>query len=169
MLQVSCIGHLGSDASVKSANGKEFTTFRIAHSERWTDDSGQAHDSTTWVDCIISGKASTLEYLKRGQLVYVSGSCSLRCYSSAKDRCMKAGMTINVRSVELLGGKTDDVPSQLTNLTDGKIYNVYKYFHIPEFAAEDAPLNAVRLQSKSGASFAIEQGGWVKRLEDATE
>ena len=29
MLRVSCIGHIGANAEVKSANGKEFTTFRL--------------------------------------------------------------------------------------------------------------------------------------------
>lgn len=169
MLQVSCIGHLGSDASVKNANGKEFTTFRIAHSERWTDDSGQVHDNTTWVDCIINGKASTLDYLKRGQLVYVSGSCSLRCYSSAKDRCMKAGMTINVRSIELLGGKTDDVPSQLTNVDNGQVYNVSKLFYIPEFDDHKAYENDIILQSKSGAQFIVGNGGWVRPFSEEAE
>ena len=44
MLQAICIGNLGSDAEVKSSNGKEFTTFRIAHTEKWTDDAGQVHE-----------------------------------------------------------------------------------------------------------------------------
>ena len=32
MLKASLIGNLGADAQVKSANGREFVTFRVAHS-----------------------------------------------------------------------------------------------------------------------------------------
>lgn len=161
MLQVNCIGHLGGDAELKNANGKEFTTFRIAHSERWTDDAGQQHDYTTWVDCIINGKPGVFDYLKRGQQVFVSGGCSLRVYSSAKDRCMKAGLTINVRSVELLGAKMDTVPSQLINPADGSVHNVQKFYHIPEFVDNENSEGLTQLQSRNGGNFVVNGSGWV--------
>ena len=161
MLQVNCIGHLGGDAELKNANGKEFTTFRIAHTERWTDDAGQPHDNTTWVDCIINGKPGVFDYLKRGQQVFVSGGCSLRVYSSAKDRCMKAGLTINVRSVELLGAKVDTVPSQLINPADGSIHNVQKLYHLPEFVNKKNSEGVTPLQSRNGGNFVVDGAGWV--------
>ena len=166
MLQAICIGNLGSDAEVKSSNGKEFTTFRIAHTEKWTDDAGQVHENTIWVDCIMNGKPNVVEYLKRGQQVYVAGSISLRVYSSAKDRCMKAGLTINVRSVELLGGKKDDVPSQLIDNTDGKIYNVKKWFHIQELAISGSPEREKVLQSRSGQWYGVDGDGWVSPMSE---
>lgn len=161
MLQVNCIGHLGGDAELKNSNGKEFTTFRIAHSERWTDDAGQQHEYTTWVDCIINGKPGVFDYLKRGQLVFVSGGCSLRVYSSAKDRCMKAGLTINVRSVELLGTKVDTVPSQLIYPANGSVYNVRKLYHIPEFVDNENSDSLTQLQSRNGGNFVVNGAGWV--------
>lgn len=166
MLQAICIGNLGSDAQVKSSNGKEFTTFRIAHTEKWTDDAGQFHSETIWVDCIMNGKPNVVEYLKRGQQVYIAGSISLRVYSSAKDRCMKAGLTINVRNVELLGGKKDEVPGQLIDQTDGKVYNVNKWYHIAELAHTDSPETEKILQSRSGQSFLVNEGGWVAPLQE---
>lgn len=169
MLQAICIGNLGSDAEVKSSNGKEFTTFRIAHTEKWTDDAGQVHENTIWVDCIMNGKTNVVEYLKRGQQVYVTGSISLRVYSSAKDRCMKAGLTINVRSVELLGGKKEEVPSQLIDNTDGKIYNVNKWYHIAEFADSGSLETKKVLQSRSGQSFIVNLGGWVAPMQEDKE
>lgn len=169
MLQSICIGNLGSDAEVKSSNGKEFTTFRIAHTEKWTDDAGQTHENTIWVDCIINGKPNVIEYLKRGQQVYVTGSISLRVYSSAKDRCMKAGLTINVRSVELLGGKKDEVPSQLIDQTDGKVYNVKKWFHIQELAMSGSPECEKVLQSRSGQRYEVNGDGWVTPMQEDKE
>lgn len=166
MLQITCIGHIGGDAELKTSNGKEFTTFRIAHSEKWTDEAGQVHEQTTWVDCIMQGKPNVIEYLKRGQQVYVSGTATLRVYSSAKDRCMKAGLTINVRSIELLGGKVDAVPSMLTDTENGSVYNVRKYFHIPEFVNEKNSEGVHVLQSRSGQRFSVDGAGWVNPITE---
>lgn len=166
MLQINCIGHIGGDAEFKNANGKEFTTFRIAHTERWTDDAGQVHENTTWVDCIINGKPGVFDYLKRGQQVFVTGGCSLRVYSSAKDRCMKAGMTINVRSIELLGAKVDAVPGQLTNPEDGAVYSVMKYYHIPQFVNEKNSDGVTVLLGRNGQRFSVDGTGWVNPITE---
>lgn len=166
MLHTNCIGHLGSDAECKSSNGREFTTFRVAHSNRWTDDAGQVHEETIWVDCIIQGKPNVLPYLKKGQQVYVSGSVSLRVYSSAKDRCMKAGLTINVRQVELLGGKSDEVPSVLFNPADNTEHKIGKYFHCADFQNQANPTQKVRLVSKSNEQFYADSDGWIHKYEE---
>lgn len=107
MLQMTIVGYLGADAEVKESNGKPFTTCRVAHTDKWKDDAEQVHESTTWVDVVISGRPKVVDYLKKGQLVFVQGSITLRVYSSEKDRCMKAGLTLNVNRIELLGGKSE--------------------------------------------------------------
>lgn len=165
MLQVQSIGHIGGDAEVKTTNGKEFTTFRIAHSDRWTDESGQVHESTTWVDCIMNGKPAVLEWLKKGQLVFVTGSCSLRVYPSAKDRCMKPGLTINVRSIELLGGKGDDVPSVLYDATTGAQVDIVKYFQAASLVRADDQPEWVPLISRNQSRFVADRNGWVQPFQ----
>lgn len=165
MLHNVCIGHLGADAECKSSNGREFTTFRVAHSNRWTDEAGQVHEETIWVDCIIQGKPNVLPYLKKGQQVYVAGSTSLRVYSSAKDRCMKAGLTINVRQIELLGGKSDDIPSVLYNPVDNSAHNVGKYYHCPDFQNEKDPNQQVKLVSRSNEEFYADSDGWIHKFQ----
>lgn len=163
MLQAMLIGHLGADAESKSTNGNEFITFRIANTDKWTDEAGQVHEQTTWVDCIMNGKPKVFEYLKKGQLVYVSGSVSLRVYSSAKDKCMKAGMTINVRQVELLGGKSDDVPTLLYTEDGTQQVNVGKFFYAPAKKCDDGTTESRVLVSKSGERFVQDPEGWIKR------
>lgn len=166
MLQAFLIGHLGSDAEYKNENGKEFTTFRIANTDKWTDDAGQVHETTTWVDCIMNGKPGVLPYLKKGQLVYVAGSVRLRVYSSAKDKCMKAGMTISVTRTELLGGKTDDVPSVLYTEDGQTEIKVGKYFYASEVVRQpDAPENLI-LVSRSGERFVANREGWVTKEQN---
>lgn len=161
MLQVSAIGHIGGDALCQTANGREFITFRIAHSDRWTDDAGQVHESTTWLDCIMNGKPAVFDYLKRGTQVFVSGSCSLRVYSSAKDRCMKAGLTINVRQVELLSSKSSDVPSRLYDANDGNEVEVTKHFYAAALVRKKTDVEWYPLVSRSNERFVADRQGWI--------
>lgn len=152
MLQAQIAGYLGADAETKSENGKEFTTFRVAHSDRWTDAAGQAHESTQWIDVILSGKPNVVEYLKAGTMVYVSGHCKLRCYSSEKARGFVAGMTISAVIVELLGGKGDAIPARLYE-AGGTMHNVTKYYWT------DAPGQV--LTNGRGKEFVVDDNGWV--------
>lgn len=164
MLQVTLIGHIGSDAEVKSSNGREFTTFRVAHSDRWTDDAGQVHEQTTWVDCIMNGKPNVVEWLKKGQMVFVSGSSTLRVYSSQKDRCMKAGMTINVRQVELLGGKSDEIPNVLFDANTGAQLQVQKWYNVASLVRDENQPEWYPLVSRSQERFIADRNGWVQKF-----
>lgn len=161
MLQCVLIGYLGADAEAKNSNGKEFVTFRVAQTDKWTDEAGQSHEQTTWVDCVMNGRPNVFPYLKKGQQVYVNGPISLRVYSSAKERCMKAGLTINVRQVELIGGKSDDIPGQLFATDGGKQFNVEKiYLCVDPSTNDTAPLNA-DLVSRSGEVYHVDENGWI--------
>ena len=153
MFKSNVIGNLGADAQVKESNGSKFVTFRVAHTESYTDQGGQKHESTTWIDCIMSNAESkVIPFLKKGVKVYVSGNCSLRVFSSAKYRQMMAGAQINVQSVELLGGSTDEVPRQLID-ANGVIHQVNKYYL--------TDMKSVTLYSQSGQEFDVDEEGWV--------
>ena len=89
MLQAILIGNIGADAKVNVKDGSEFTTFRVAHNDTWTDANGTQHSNTLWVDCIMNGKPNVVEYLKQGTQVAIMGNVTLRTYSSEKDRCIK--------------------------------------------------------------------------------
>lgn len=169
MLQVTLIGHIGGDAEVKNVDGREFCSFRVANTERWTDDAGQVHDTTTWVDCTMDGRPKVLEYLKRGQQVFVQGSATLRVYSSAKDRCMKAGLRVRVRSVELLGGRTDDVPSKLYDANDGHEVSVNKYYLSKELVRDKKAVEWWPLVSRNGERFVADRNGWIAKFNEPEE
>lgn len=164
MLQVTSIGHLGSDAEFKQSNGREFTTFRVAHTDRWMDDVGQVHESTTWIDCIMNGRPSVVDYLKKGQMVFVSGFCTLRVYSSAKERCMKAGIQINVRQIELLGGKTDEIPSTLYDANTGAQVEVKKWYQVPSLVRDNQQPEWMPLVSRNQERFVADRNGWVQKF-----
>ena len=106
MFKVEIIGNLGADAVVKSTNGSEFLTFRVAHTNKFTNKStGEIREETIWASCVINGRQeSVLPYLKTGTKVYVRGNGSLQIYSSPKTRQMECGLSISVHELELCGG-----------------------------------------------------------------
>lgn len=161
MFQSIVIGNLGADAEVKSVNGKEFTTFRVAHSDRWKDENGQSHEVTQWIDCVLSGKPNVVEFLKKGSTVFVCGSSNLRTYSSMKDRCIKAGITINVRSIELIGGKPDIVPSVLYRSDTGEQVNIAKLYLASQLIRAEEEQEYIPLLSRTQEQFVCDRQGWV--------
>jgi len=155
MLQCTLIGNLGGNAKVNKADGREFVSFRVAHNEAYTDSSGKKHDSVQWVDCTLNcdnGTPAVLPYLNAGTMVCVIGTIKTRIYSSEKDRCMKAGLTIRVQRIELLGGASDLVPKRLYN-SDGLIVEVSKFYHCDQ--------KGTMLKNQKGQQFAVDENGWV--------
>lgn len=107
MLKLEIIGHVGVDASIKDADGRRFATFRVAHSDTWTGSDGVRHEQTTWVDVILPAESKVIPYLQKGTLVFIRGNISTRVYSSAKDKCMKAGISVRAEEIQLLGSRKD--------------------------------------------------------------
>lgn len=107
MLKLEIIGHVGVDASIKDADGRRFATFRVAHSDTWTGSDGVRHEQTTWVDVTLPAESKVIPYLQKGTLVFVRGNVSTRVYSSAKDKCMKAGISVRAEEIQLLGSRKD--------------------------------------------------------------
>lgn len=155
MLQCTMIGNLGANAEIKAADGREFLTFRIAHNDSFTKADGTKTETSMWVDCTMScanGRPAVLPYLQKGTAVCVAGNVTLRVYSSEKDRCMKAGMTIHVKSLELIGGASDSVPRRLYT-KDGVMLDVQKFYA--------AKTDEKELYDQRGNRFTVENGGWV--------
>ena len=161
MLKSILIGNVGGDAKVINKDGRSFATFRVAHNDSWKDAAGQEHSSVMWIDCILDSDSKVLPYIKAGIQVFVEGAVSLRVYSSEKDRCMKAGMTLKVQRIELLGGSSDVVPRRLFS-AQGAIYDVTKYFRCDNAAGEV-------LRDSRGKEFAVDDNGWVVPMEQAQE
>lgn len=158
MLQAILIGNIGADAELKNSNGNEFVTFRVAHNESWTDLAGTRHESTMWVDCTINGKPRVFDFLKAGTLVCVMGTLTTRVYSSQKERCMKAGITISVRTVELLRFSLDIVPRRLYD-EHGAEHQVIKYYH--------TDVANTTLTTPRGQLFTSDENCWIWPLGSA--
>lgn len=157
MLIATLVGNVGADAQKKTADGRNFTTFRVAHNDDWTDQAGQRHSSTIWVDCVMNDHPKVADFIKQGTMVAVTGTIKTRIYSSEKDRCMKAGITINVRNVELLGGSSDEVPRRLYD-ANGVQHDVKKAFY--------SDVKACQLQSQRGSRFNVDANGWITPIQE---
>ena len=160
MLQTTVIGNVGADAQVNNKDGREFVTFRVAHNDSWTDAAGQQHSNVIWVDCIMNGHPKVAEFIKAGTQVVCIGRTSLRVYSSQKDRCMKAGLTINVESIQLLGGVTDEVPRRLYD-QNGVQHDVAKYYL--------TDVKSATLMNTRGDQFTTDKKGWVTPVKPAAD
>lgn len=164
MLKASLIGNLGADAQVKTANGREFVTFRVAHSWNFTAQDGTVNSGTIWVDCIGNNLKGVVEYLKKGTQVYVEGEISLRVYSSKQDRCMKAGLTIHVQSVQLIGGKTEEVPKEVINPDTGDLYGVEKLYQVEDWNTIPMLKDSKRMVDERGREYVMDKDGFIKPI-----
>lgn len=117
MLNATLIGNLGADAEVKVLNGKEYLTFRVAHTEKFTKQDGSVVEETTWCSCISSSFTKLQPYLKKGSKVFVSGELKLRVIYRPQTKENIVGVNINCRHIELCGTKPveTNMPTLFTN------------------------------------------------------
>lgn len=110
MLFAEIIGNLGHDAVVKLINGKEYTSFDVAHSERMSN----GERRTVWVSVLRSGNGGQLlQYLKRGARVFVRGELSAKVYTT-RDGAANVSLSVMAREVQLCQ-TVDDGQQHQTN------------------------------------------------------
>lgn len=162
MFRVEIIGNLGADASVMESNGSKFVTMRIAHTDAYKDDAGNKHEKTVWIDATMNdAETKLLPYLKQGVKVFVRGNASLRVYSSPKDRCMKAGCTVSVREIELVGGSSDEVPRQVIDPKTGMLFETQKYYWINRDNKDLKKDEVMTLVDSRGGEYVMNKRGFV--------
>lgn len=112
MLQLEIIGHIGADAELKDFNGRKFLSFRVAHSERFTDAGGNVHERTTWVSCLknVQGESKLLPFLKKGTQVYVRGDLNVKMFQGQSGQ--QIGVNCNIRDLQLLSSNKQPQPQQ---------------------------------------------------------
>ena len=94
------VGTLGRDVEVKTLPSTTIATFSIANNTGFGD-----KKVTTWYRVSIFGKRAEnglINYLKKGQQVFVSGEFSVNEYQ-AKDGTNKTSFEINANVVDLVG------------------------------------------------------------------
>lgn len=120
MIKVMIIGNLGADAVTKNINGVVYTSFSVAHSVK----SADGTEKVTWVDCLMRGGEKLLQYLRKGQCVWVIGDVDCKIYDSSKYHCKMISWSCFVDNVRLCGVapervKPQDVPANVDPETGG--------------------------------------------------
>ncbi|MCI0922285.1 single-stranded DNA-binding protein [Sphingobacterium rhinopitheci] len=85
--QVQLIGHLGSDAVIKTtAQGVQVSTFSVATNEMGKSISGERNEATLWHQCVVWGDLNKRieKYGKKGAQVMIQGSLNYRSYEDTK-------------------------------------------------------------------------------------
>lgn len=167
MLKVELIGNLGADAEVKVSNGNKFVAMRVAHTDKWKDANGNTQEQTVWVDVTMNdAEAKVLPYLRQGVKVFVRGNAGLRVYSSPKDKCMKAGLSISAREIELVGGTSDDVPRRLVDPSTAALYEVTKHYWCNRNNDDLTDDAMFPLVDERGRHYVMNKGGFVVPAAD---
>lgn len=94
---IHIVGHLGADPEVRYSNdGEPVCTLSVATSD---------HNETTWHRTVVFKKAAEFanQYLKKGDLVYVSGRMAYRTYE--KDGQKRTSAELVAHTLQALGGK----------------------------------------------------------------
>ena len=108
MNQATFIGNLTKTAETKQVNGgNPFTTFSLAVNRKWKTKDGTKREDVQFIDCIMNGNTSAITpYLTKGTKVCVTGRVSCHAWTDSKGQAI-AGLDLNVRDLELLGGRQD--------------------------------------------------------------
>tara|TARA_B110000438_G_scaffold301119_1_gene355184 strand:- start:99 stop:524 length:426 start_codon:yes stop_codon:yes gene_type:complete len=86
--KVILIGHLGSKPEGRyTASGTSTATFSIATNESWIDSDKIKQEHTEWHSIIAWNKLAdfAIEYLQKGQLIYLEGKLQTRTYRDKND------------------------------------------------------------------------------------
>lgn len=79
MIKLLAIGNIGDDAELKSVNGAEFISFRVADNRKYIGDDGLQRTNTVWLSCSMdANRKAILQYLKKGTKVFIEGYPSVR-------------------------------------------------------------------------------------------
>lgn len=104
MLKIEIIGHLGADATLENVNGKEFISFRVAHTVRVRRSDGNTSEVTTWARVSFpESRRNVLPFLTKGTQVYVRGSAKFSIYDSLAAHAKVVGVDIFANELELCG------------------------------------------------------------------
>lgn len=153
MFTTVIIGNLGADAELHTENGNEFVSFKVAHTDRYTDSNGE-HEETVWVSCVMNGRLDKLrQYLTKGTRVCCIGDTRLRTYHSKKMQRLVAGANLFVRQIELVGARPDGVPAALFN-EDGVQVRITKFYYADG-------LTSTTLFDRDGVGYTVDAKGWV--------
>lgn len=137
--KVFLIGRLGADPEMRyTADGTHVAFFNMATSESYKDRSGNRHEKTEWHRIVTWRKLAgiTVEYLKKGRLVYIEGKLQSREWE--KDGERRKAYEIVASSLIML--PTGQGKGQEDKKNNGASGWPGEDDFVPEFDEDDVPM-----------------------------
>ena len=118
--KVNLIGFLGSDAEVRTANNRSFTTLSVATKSSYKDKkSGQYVSHTEWHRCVVFGKLSEFAAtLTKGAHIQVEGELRSREYDSKKTDSKQRIWEVRVDSILKLDRAEKAAPEETEDVAE---------------------------------------------------
>lgn len=104
--RIEIIGHLGRNPEMRyTQDGTPVTTFSVATSQHWMGAGGERQEKTTWFRVTAWRKLAETcnEYLAKGRLVFIEGTCSAHGWLNKQTGEANASIEITARNVKFLG------------------------------------------------------------------
>ena len=110
--KVILVGNLGQDPESRfTPQGTAVTNLSIATNESWKDQSGEIQERTEWHRVVMYGRMAetAVEYMRKGQMVYVEGRLNTREWED-QNQVKRKTTEIRCDNFTMLGRKGDGTP-----------------------------------------------------------
>jgi single-strand DNA-binding protein len=112
MAKVILVGNLGRDPETRyTPNGKMNVHFTMATNRKWTDQSGQQQERTTWFNITSWGRlAETIDgfaqqgSIRKGTLLFVLGRLETREYQDQNGQT-RTSLDVTADEIQFMGGR----------------------------------------------------------------
>ena len=111
------VGNVGRDPEMRyTPSGVPVTSFSVATSRRWTDQSGQQQEKTTWfrVTCWRKLAETAAQYLQKGKLVLVEGDIDAQAYTDREGH-PRASLELTATTFKFLGARAEGAPEGIVS------------------------------------------------------
>ena len=109
---VILVGNLGQDPESRfTPQGTAVTNLSIATNESWKDQSGEIQERTEWHRVVMYGRMAetAVEYMRKGQMVYVEGRLNTREWED-QNQVKRKTTEIRCDNFTMLGRRGDGTP-----------------------------------------------------------
>ena len=110
--KVILVGNLGQDPESRfTPQGTAVTNLSIATNESWKDQIGDIQERTEWHRVVMYGRMAetAVEYMRKGQMVYVEGRLNTREWED-QNQVKRKTTEIRCDNFTMLGRKGDGTP-----------------------------------------------------------
>lgn len=116
MVQIEIIGNLGADVKRVDNQGQTFWSFNVCDNRKVGD-----KEVSQWYGCNLNKPSEKLlQYLIKGQQVFVRGIPRYRIYDSAIHRCKMVAVDVIVNEIQLIGAAPAKEDADTDNNPAGK-------------------------------------------------